>query len=229
MSAEEHWQAVIGGYSVNMDTLVTMWITMGILIVFALIATRKLEIIPNKIQIISEGIMNFFNDITSSMIGKNSERHIPLLSTLFLFIVTGNLIGQLPWRLYQLKTGELASPTNDINMTASMAIIVLFYYIFHGIKEKGIKYFLHSFNPIDIVVAIIELLEMVIRPFTLALRLFANILAGELLVVAFIGIFAYILPLPIMFFEVFVGFVQALVFMMLSTAYVSLAVAKEEH
>ena len=95
-------------------------------------------------------------------------------------------------------------------------------------KKKGLKYFLHSLNPIDIIVALIELLEIVIRPFTLALRLFANILAGELLVVAFVGIFAYILPLPIMFFEVFVGFVQALVFMMLSTAYVALAIETEE-
>ena len=229
MSGEGHLTAALGQMTVNVDTLVTMYIAMGVLLVFAFIASRKLTIIPSKLQMVTEYILTFFTSITGSMIGDKAEskKHVPLLATLFIFIVTANLMGQLPWRLIHLKTGELASPTNDINLTAAMAVIVLVYYLYCGIRKKGLRYFLHSFNPIDIVIAIVELLEIVIRPFTLALRLFANILAGELLVVAFVGIFAYFLPLPIMFFEVFVGFVQALVFMMLSTAYVALAVEEE--
>ena len=70
---------------------------------------------------------------------------------------------------------------------------------------------------------------MVVRPFSLALRLFANILAGELLIVTFVGLCAYLLPLPFMLFEVFVAFVQALVFMLLSTAYIAMAAQEEEH
>ena len=77
--------------------------------------------------------------------------------------------------------------------------------------------------------ALVEVLEMVVRPFSLALRLFANILAGELLIVTFVGLCAYFLPLPFMFFEVFVAFIQALVFMLLSTAYIAIAVQEEEH
>lgn len=228
--SEGHWIVNIGhNMSVNMDTLTTMWIAMTALIIFAFIATRNLSIVPNKIQAISEKILGFFADLADSMIGKTGRAHVPLIATLFLFILTANLMGQIPWRLYHLKHGELASPTNDINLTAAMAILVLVYYVFQGVRQKGIKYFLHSFNPIDIVVGIVELVEMVIRPFTLALRLFANILAGELLVVAFVGIFAYLLPLPIMLFEVFVAFVQALVFTMLTTAYIALAVEQEEH
>ena len=231
MSGEGHLTAALGDMTVNIDTLVTMYIAMFFLLFIAFIASRKLTIVPNKLQMVAEGVVTFFTTTVESMMGskKESKKHIPLLATLFLFIVTANLMGQLPWRLLHLKTGELASPTNDINMTAAMAIIVLIYYLYCGIRKKGLRYFLHSFNPIDIVIAIVELLEIVIRPFTLALRLFANILAGELLVVAFVGIFAYFLPLPIMFFEVFVGFVQALVFMMLSTAYVALAVEDEAH
>lgn len=229
MSASGHFTTTIGNMTFNVDTMVTMWITMLFLLLVAYIATRKLQIVPSKIQLVCENIVGFFTSTTESMMGsKENKKHVPLLASLFLFIVCANLIGQFPWRLYHLKTGEFASPTNDINVTASLAIIVLIYYMFCGIKKKGLKYFLHSLNPIDIIVALIELLEIVIRPFTLALRLFANILAGELLVVAFVGIFAYILPLPIMFFEVFVGFVQALVFMMLSTAYVALAIETEE-
>ena len=121
------------------------------------------------------------------------------------------------------------SPTNDINMTAAMAIMVLIYYVYQGVKVKGLKYFLHEFSAVGIIMALIELLEMVVRPFSLALRLFANILAGELLIVTFVGLCAYLLPLPFMFFEVFVAFVQALVFMLLSTAYIAMAAQEEEH
>ncbi len=227
--SEGHWIAQIGQLSINMDTVLTMWITMGILVVFAFMCTRKLSIIPSKLQSVAEGILGAFVGLTDSMIGSKGRKHIPLLATLFLFILTANLIGQLPWRLYHLKAGELASPTNDINMTAAMAVMVLIYYVYQGVKVKGPKYFLHEFSLVGIIMALIELLEMVIRPFSLALRLFANILAGELLVVTFVGIFAYFLPLPFMLFEVFVAFVQALVFMLLSTAYIAIAVQEEEN
>lgn len=227
--SEGHWIAHLGQFSFNVDTIITMWITMAILIVFAFFATRKMSIIPGKLQAIAEGILGVFVNLTDSMIGKNGRKHVPLLASLFLFILTANLLGQLPWRLYHLKTGELASPTNDINMTAAMAIMVLVYYIYQGVKVKGPKYFLHEFSFAGIIMALVELLEMVVRPFSLALRLFANILAGELLIVTFVGLCAYLLPLPFMLFEVFVAFIQALVFMLLSTAYIAIAVQEEEH
>ncbi len=228
--SEGHWIVNLGhNMSVNMDTLITMWIAMAILMLFAFLATRKLSIIPNKLQSVAEGILGVFVNLTDSMIGKTGRKHIPLLASLFLFILTANLLGQLPWRLYHLKSGELAAPTNDINMTAAMAIMVLIYYVYQGVRVKGPRYFLHEFSFTGIIMALIELLEMVIRPFSLALRLFANILAGELLVVTFVGLFAYFLPLPFMLFEVFVAFIQALVFMLLSTAYIAIAVQEEEH
>ena len=127
--SEGHWIANIGNFSFNVDTIITMWVTMAILILFAFLATRKLSIIPNKLQSVAEGILGFFVDLTDSMIGKAGRKHIPLLATLFLFILTANLLGQIPWRLYHLSHGELASPTNDINMTAAMAIVVSIYYI----------------------------------------------------------------------------------------------------
>lgn len=227
--SEGHLIAHLGQFSFNIDTILTMWISMGILIVFAFLATRKMSIIPNKLQACAEGILSVFVSLTDSMIGKTGRKHVPLLASLFLFILTANLLGQLPWRLYHLKTGELASPTNDINMTAAMAIMVLVYYLYQGIKLKGPKYFLHEFSFVGIIMALVEVLEMVVRPFSLALRLFANILAGELLIVTFVGLCAYLLPLPFMLFEVFVAFIQALVFMLLSTAYIAIAVQEEEH
>lgn len=227
MSEAGHWIASVGSYSFNMDTLVTMWAAMAFVLVFAFVATRKLSIVPTKIQAFSESLMGFFWGQVDSMIGHGGRKHVPIVASLFLFIVTANLMGQIPFRLLHLKHGELASPTNDINLTAALAIIVLVYYLAVGIMKKGLKVFYHGFSIPGIVEFLIDLLDMVTRPFSLALRLFCNIFVGEVLVGAMLGIFAYFLPLPIMFFEVFVAFVQALVFMMLTIAYVSMAVSEE--
>lgn len=228
MSESGHWIASIGSYSFNMDTLTTMWLAMFAVIVFAIIATRKLSLVPSRIQAFAESLMGFFWAQVDSMIGHEGRKHVPIVASLFLFIVTGNLMGQLPFRLIHLKHGELASPTNDINMTAALAIVVLVYYLAVGIKKKGVKFFYHGLSFPGIVMFFIELLDLVTRPFSLALRLFCNIFVGEILVAVLLGIFSYFLPLPIMFFEVFVAFVQALVFMMLTIAYISMSV-NEEH
>lgn len=227
MSEAGHWIAQIGNYSFNMDTLITMWCAMLAVIIFAVVATRKLSLVPSKIQAFAESIMGFFWLQVDSMIGHGGRKHVPIVASLFLFILTANLMGQLPLRVLHLKHGQLASPTNDINMTAAMAIIVLVYYLSVGLMKKGAKFFFHGFSFPGIVMFLIELLDMVTRPFSLALRLFCNIFVGEVLVGVMLGIFAYFLPLPIMFFEVFVAFVQALVFMMLTIAYISMSVSEE--
>lgn len=227
MSEAGHWIVTAGNYSFNMDTLVTMWAAMGFLIIFAFVATRRLSLVPTKLQAFCESIMGFFWAQVDQMIGHDGRKHIPLVASLFLFIATANLMGQIPFRILHLHEGELASPTNDINMTAALAIIVLVYYIVAGIKKKGFKLLFHGFGISGIVETLVDFLDMVTRPFSLALRLFCNIFVGEVLVGAMLGIFAYFLPLPIMFFEVFVALVQALVFMMLAIAYVSMAVSEE--
>ncbi len=231
--AGQHWIVHFGGMSVHMDTLLVMWIVMIALVVFSFFATRNLSIIPGRLQGLLESIMSFFWDMTDT-IGKDGRKHTPLLASLFLFILTANLAGQIPWRLYHLHSGELASPTNDINMTAAMAIIVLIYYIGAGVVKKGPKYFLHYFSPMPIM-APLNIMEDIIRPFSLAVRLFANILAGEILVMVMLGLGTVVFakmkflgmffPLPFMFFEVFVAVIQALVFTLLSSAYLSLATA----
>ena len=231
VSAGHHWVASFHGISVNMDTLITMWIVMGILLLVSFLATRNLSIIPNKFQAFLENLMGFFCGMTAQQ-GEEGKKHVPLLASLFLFILTANLIAQIPWRIYHLPDGELASPTNDINMTLAMALVVLFYYIIAGVIKRGPKDFLHYFKPMP-VLAPLNMMEDVIRPFSLAVRLFANILAGEVLIMVMLGLgtqmvaklpfLGALLPLPFMFFEIFVAVIQALVFTLLSSAYLALA------
>lgn len=227
MSEAGHWIVTAGSYSFNMDTLVTMWAAMTFVVIMSFIGTRKLAIIPNKVQAFCESLMGFFWGLTDSMIGHGGRKHIPLVASLFLFIVTANLMGQLPLKLIEMKHGELASPTNDINLTAAMAVIVLIYYVFAGFRQKKLRFLIHEFSFVGLILFLVELLEMVTRPLTLALRLFGNILAGEILISALLGMCAYLLPLPIMFFELLVAVVQALVFTMLTIVYISSATSEE--
>ena len=220
-----HWVGYIGNLHVHWNTLITMWVAMLFVIVLAFILTRNLKIIPDKKQAVAESVMKFFIGNVSNL--PNGEKHIPLIGSLFLFILFANLMGQLPLRLIHLKQGEFASPINDINMTAAMAVLVLFYYLYQGFKKKGIHAIWHGFSFVGIITLLVDLLEMVTRPLSLALRLFSNIFAGEILVSALLGISAYCLPIPAMFFEIFVAFIQAFVFMMLSIAYISTSVSEE--
>ena len=259
----KHWIVNLFGLDVHMDTLITLWITMAIVIFFALLAVGNLKLVPSKLQAVFENIVTIFQSLTKDM-GPEGKKHTPILIALFLFIITGNLIGQLPWKILNFFPfiffigGEFASPTNDINVTAALAIIVLIYYIASGVRLKGIGYFKHYFQPVWFMTPF-NMLEDIVRPLTLALRLFANILAGEILIMVLAGLIASLispesisvfcqntlggilpsswvynitlflgslLPLPIMFFEIFVAFIQALVFTLLTSAYISGAVAK---
>lgn len=228
----EHWiytTNILGhSVSVNMDTILTMWLTMIMLIVLALVSTRKISLVPGKMQIMFESIIKYFSNITEASMGKTeAQRHLPLILTLFMFILTANLVGQLPWHLIHLHTGEFASPNNDINMTAAMAIVVSLYYIYYGVKRKGFHFFFHGGGIDGIIITLVDTLELFVRPFSLALRLFANIFAGEVLVFTMVGIIAYFAPLPFMLFELFVALIQALVFTLLSTTYISMAIKEE--
>lgn len=253
----QHWCATIMGMNVHLDTLITMWITMGIILFFTLLAVGKIKLVPTKLQAIFENIVTIFQGMTKDLC-KDGKKHTPLLIALFLFIITGNMIGQLPWKIFHLPQGEFASPTNDINVTAALAVFVLFYYILAGVREKGIGYFKHYFTPVWFMTPL-NIMEDFVRPLTLAVRLFANILAGEILILVLGGLIASmltpeavqsftinhlggilpsvwirniglflgsLLPLPIMFFELFVATIQALVFTLLTSAYLQTAVSK---
>ncbi|MFH0702368.1 MAG: F0F1 ATP synthase subunit A [bacterium] len=221
----QHWIVNLGASQVHMDTLLMAWASMIVLIFLALAITRNLNRLPNKLQTSAEMVIEFIKDITVGQMGKEGYKHINLIGSLFLFIVVANLIGQLPWRLYHLKQGELASPTNDINVTAALALIVSVYYFGAGISKYGLSYFKHYLKPFWFM-APFNLLEDFTRPLSLSLRLFANIFAGEVIVLIIISFVPLILPLPIMIFELFIAFIQAFIFAVLAASYVAYAVSE---
>jgi len=227
-----HWLVRLFGLEVHMDTMLTAWIAMIILIIFALTVTRNLNRIPGRLQVFSEMVMEFIEGISVGQMGNEGYKHIMLIGSLFLFILVSNLLGQVPLKLYHLHEGEFASPTNDLNVTVALALIVSVYYLGSGILKSGIKYFKHYFQPFWFM-APLNFMEDLTRPLSLAIRLFGNILAGEVIILVILSIvpqFLFFAPIPFMLFELFVAFIQAFIFAVLAASYVAAATAgHDEH
>ena len=192
---------------------------------FGLRAARKLEAVPKGWQNLGEFIVETFMNFTRGIIGPGGERYAPLVGTLFLFIYVGNLWGQIPY---------FHSPTANLSTTLALGLIVFFYVQFVGIRQQGIVgYLKHFWGPIPaagIILFPIEIISEIVKPFTLAMRLFGNIFGEDtvIIVLATLGVSMLpalpILPLhfPVLLLSLLTTFVQALVFTLLTCIYISL-------
>ncbi len=218
------------GFTLHEWLPVIMSLMVGTLLVsFSLYATRRMERIPRGsqafLEIVVEGLYNFLSD----MLGKNTAKYLPFYGTLFIYILTMNLWGLIPL---------MHSPTNKINTTLSMAIVVFVVYNFEGIRKKGWGYFKHYFEPLFLapVMFVLHVIGELVRPMSLSIRLFGN-LTGEDLTLALLVMltpFVFgIIPVPIHLLMVIMALlfstIQATIFTILSAVYLSLALEEDEH
>jgi F-type H+-transporting ATPase subunit a len=190
------------------------WFVMILLIFFAFLAARKIDMIPTKAQnvfeIIVSGIEEFMVDIT----GEEGRKFFPLIATVFLYIATCNLLGLIP---------GFYPPTASINTTLSCALTVVIFTHVIGVKFHGVKYIKHFLGPIwwlSPLILIIELIGHLARILSLSIRLFGNITGHELVLgILFALAGAAFAPLPIMALGIFVALLQAFVFFLLSIIY----------
>jgi len=198
---------------------------MFLLIGFSLLGASKLERIPGGLQSFTEEVIQTTSDIAKNQIGESLYRPwIPFVSTLFLFILMCNWSGALmPFKLLELPEGELAAPTNDINTTIALALLVSIFYFYGGIRKKGLGYFKRYVRPTPILLPI-NVLEDFTKPLSLSFRLFGNILADELTVSVLTILVPLFIPLPIMGLGFFASTVQALIFSTLAAAYIAEAI-----
>jgi F-type H+-transporting ATPase subunit a len=141
-----------------------------------------------------------------------------------LFIFGCNWAGALiPWKVLSLPEGELAAPTNDINTTVALALLVSLTYFYAGISKKGLGYFGRYLQPTPILLPI-NILEDFTKPLSLSFRLFGNTLADELTISVITLLVPLFIPLPIMGLGIFASSVQALIFSTLAAAYIAEAI-----
>jgi|TARA_B110000503_G_scaffold56448_1_gene90458 F-type H+-transporting ATPase subunit a len=220
-----HYYWNIAGISVHGQVFMVMWFVIVLLIIASLLGTAKLETVPKGWQNFMEATLEFTQDIARNQLGESFYRPwVPFVSTLFLFIFGCNWAGALvPWKVLELPEGELAAPTNDINTTVALSLLVSIFYFYGGFRKKGLGYFKRYIMPTPILLPI-NILEDFTKPLSLSFRLFGNVLADELTVSVLTLLVPLIVPLPIMGLGVFASSVQALIFSTLAAAYIAEAV-----
>jgi F-type H+-transporting ATPase subunit a len=208
-----HVVAQLFGMSVNLDTIFTTWLSAIIVFIVLFAATRKHALVPSGVQNAVEGIIEWLCNQFGNNLGPNYRKVSTVLLTMFAFILTANQIGLLP-------TEHLtASPTNDVNTTLGLAIASSLCIHFYYVKNKGFgKWIKHFFQPLAPFV-FLNLIEEISKPITLAMRLFGNILAGEILLEVLNNMAPWFVPMIWIGFSLFVGCIQAYIFTTLSSIY----------
>ena len=204
----------LGHFAHAYPHVIYSWFAILLLIIFAVLATRRIALVPaggqNFFEIVISGMEEFMVDIT----GEEGRKFFPFVATIFIYIAFCNLMGLVP---------GFYPPTASINTTVACAIPVFLFTHFIGIKYHGIKYVKHFLGPVWWLIPIIlpiEIIGHLARVMSLSFRLFGNITGHELvLAILFMLAGAFFAPLPIMAMGVFVAFVQAFVFFLLSIMY----------
>jgi F-type H+-transporting ATPase subunit a len=206
---------LFGGIDV-MESVVVTWIIMAIMMIASLILVHGLKVRNiSKKQAALESGMSFIYDFFEGLLGKEGKAYIPYLITVVIYIGIANMIGLLGFK----------SPTKDLNVTVSLAVMSIVLVEVAGIRKKGVRGWIKSFaEPIAIIVPI-NVLELFIRPLSLCMRLFGNVL-GAIVVMALIKhLLPLIVPLPFSFyFDIFDGVIQAYVFVFLTSLYIKEAI-----
>ena len=229
----------IGGFSYT-NAHLTMLIVGAILVLLAAFATRNMRERPSGLQNAVEMAVQGLSDFVVGIGGPTARKYVPLLGTFFLFILFSNWLSVVPF-IGQIEF--LHSPTADYHTNFAMALIAFLAYQVEGFRHLRLSYPKRWFNfsgfkdgpflgAIFVLVGLIELFSEIFRMLTLTLRLWGNVLGGEIMLVVMSGLLLVPgIALPFAGLEVFIGLVQALVFMLLVLMYHVLAVEShdEEH
>jgi F-type H+-transporting ATPase subunit a len=254
--------AHLGNFTIT-NSLIMSWATVAMLVLFFVLVGKKIKKVPQKLQnlfeIILEQALNLADSVTGNR--KKTEKYMPIILALFLFILLNNWLGLLPGvgTVGFVESGHgknlfipyLRGGAADLNTTLALSLFAVILSHILGVMTLGLWQHFNKFvnlraliqipkkikkdpmilivNPIKIFVGLIELIGEIAKVVSLSLRLFGNIFAGEVLLVSMMAIFAFLLPLPFMFLELIVGIVQALVFSILTLAFMSMATTAEEH
>jgi len=205
---------------VVMETIVLL----VLMVFFGFLRTRLSVERPGSLQQAFELFVEFLNEQLETNIGHDGHKYLSIIGTFAIFIVVSNLLGLVP---------GLSSPTSNVNVPAGCAVMVFLYYQFQGVRKQGlITYLKHFMGPVWWLAPLmvpIELISHIARPATLTIRLFANIMAEELVVAIFFTLIPLVVPLPFMAFAIFGGLLQAFIFCTLTMVYLGGAVATEDH
>ncbi len=199
--------------------VVTTWAIMLALAIASWLVTRRLRKFPDGPQALIEVVVTGILAQIQDVIRKDPRPFLPLLGTLFIFLVTANLSGILP---------GVEGPTGKLETPAALALIVFFSVHYFGVRAKGIGGYLASFAKPKLIMLPLNVLSELTRTFSLMLRLFGNIMSGEFIIALIIALAGLFVPIPLMVLEILVGLVQAYIFTVLAAVFIGAAAGNAE-
>ena len=221
---------IIGGGKIP-DVIVGTWLVMGLLLIFAFLARRSLATANDplisddniSLRSISETIVEWVDAMVQEVTQLHHHRGlVPFFGSLFLFILFANFLGLVP---------GMEPPTGNSDLTFALGTICFVFYIVQGMKAQGVGPYLRTFLGPMIALAplmtLIEIADNLGRPFSLGVRLYANMFADHMVLGIFTGLTKLIIPLAFLTLGSIVCVIQAMVFMILSMAYVRLSTSHE--
>lgn len=206
---------VFGGIPVNESVVVT-WIIMAVLVLACVCLTRNLRVEnPGKRQLAVEAIVTSLQNMFGGTLGEEGARYVPYLSTVLIYLGIANAIG-----LFGFKP-----PTKDLTVTAGLALMSIILIEYAGIHKQGVKRWAKSFAEPMPIIAPINILEIFIKPLSLCMRLFGNVLGAFVVMELLKMICPAVLPIPFsLYFDIFDGCIQAYVFVFLTSLFVKEAI-----
>ena len=194
------------------DSVAVTWVIMAALVLLSKILVRNLRVEdPGKAQLFLESSIGFLRDFFLDLVGEEGKNYIPYLISTAVFIGAANLIGIVGF----------VPPTKDLNMTAALAVISIAVIEYAGFHKKGARGFLKSFAEPVAVILPINILEIFIRPISLCMRLFGNVLGSFVVMELIKLVVPVIIPIPFsLYFDIFDGVIQAYVFVFLTALFI---------
>jgi F-type H+-transporting ATPase subunit a len=219
------------------STILTMWILMGLLLLVGFLATRRMKLVPGRLQNAVEWAYEFGSDFAVGIGGEKARRYYPVFAGFFIFILFSNWSGLVP---PVGKIEQLRAPTSDVNVTIGLALTSFVIFQGEGFRRLGVRAYLGKFFPIGefrhgigpgllaMYVGIIELFLEFVKPVTLSMRLFGNIYGGEVALAVITALTLALVPTLLIGLEALLNLIQALIFSVLTLMFIMIAIEGHE-
>jgi F-type H+-transporting ATPase subunit a len=206
----------LGPVPITVPVVVT-WGLMTALVLGSWIATRSLKIRPSRLQVVIELIVGAIEGQIRDTMGVAPKPYVPLIGTLFLFILAANWSSLIP---------GIEPPTARIETDAALALIVFFAVIYFGIRARGFVGYLKTFSEPTFIMIPLNVVETFTRTFSLIVRLFGNVMSGAFIIGIILSLAGLLVPIPFMGIELLIGAIQAYIFTVLAMVFIASAVSE---
>jgi F-type H+-transporting ATPase subunit a len=191
--------------------VVTTWVLMAVLALGCWLATRGFTVRPGSMQAVVETVVSVIEDQLGAILNRDPTPFLPMLGTLFIFLLFANLSGIVP---------GVRAPTAVIETPAALAIVVFFSVHYYGVRVRGLGPYLKGYLKPNPMLLPLNVLSEFTRSFSLAMRLFGNVMSDELVLGIILALAGLFVPIPFMAFAILVGIVQAYIFSVLAAVYI---------